>query len=191
MTGSGVGDGLDRRGFLTRGLARALGQATSLLLDELAPARYVRPPGALPEAAFVAACTRCGGCVPACPVQAIRLLGPEAGLARATPVLDVATTACAMCADMPCAAACPTEALSAPAEGWSGVTLARITLDETRCLPFRGVGCGVCARVCPVGEAALKLDAAGRPTFGPDCTGCGSCVTACVTSPSSLAASPP
>ncbi len=191
MRWSGVGDSLDRRGFLTRGLARALGQATTMLLDELAPVRHVRPPGALPEAAFVAACTRCDACVQACPVQAIQLLGPEAGMARGTPMLDLATTACVMCVDMPCAAACPTDALAVPTDGWKDVRLAAISLDETRCLPFHGVGCGVCARVCPVGETALTLDEAGRPVFGPDCTGCGSCVTACVTSPSSLAASPP
>ncbi len=191
MRGSGEGDGLNRRGFLTRGLARALGQATTMLLDELAPTHYVRPPGALPEAAFVAACTRCDACVPACPVQAIGLLGRDAGIARGTPVLDVNTTACAMCVDMPCAAVCPTAALSVPDDGWLNVRMATITLDETRCLPFHGVSCGVCARVCPVGETALTLDEAGRPIFGPDCTGCGICVTACVTNPSSLAASPP
>lgn len=185
------GSRVDRRGFLTRGLARALGQAADRLLDDIVPTHRVRPPGALPEAAFLAACTRCQECVPVCPVGAIRPLGAVEGVARGTPVLDVAITACAMCPDMPCAAACPTDALSVPAEGWSGVRMASIVVDTARCLPYREVACGVCARVCPVGEGALSLNGAGRPVFGPDCTGCGICVTACVTSPSSLAALPP
>ena len=186
-----AGGGLDRRGFLTRGLARALGRAASQWLDELAPSRAIRPPGALPEAAFLAACTRCGACAQACPVHAIRLAGPEDRLTRGTPLLEVATTACAMCVDMPCAAACPTDALDVPAGGWAEVRLAALTLDEERCLPFRGVACGVCALACPVGPQALALDGAGRPVLGAACTGCGACIGACVTVPGSLAASPP
>ena len=188
---SEVRDGLDRRGFLTRGLARAVGRAASQWLDDLAPSREVRPPGALPEAAFLAACTRCGACAEACPVHAIRLGSADDRLSRGTPLLELATTACIMCEDMPCAAVCPTDALGLPAGGWAEVRLAVLVIDEARCLPFRGVGCGVCARVCPVGAAALALDDRGRPVLGAACTGCGACITACVTAPGSLAASPP
>lgn len=60
------------------------------------------------------------------------------------------------------------------------------TVDEGRCLPFNNVQCGVCARVCPVGEAALRLDERGRPVVGEGCTGCGACIDACVTLPPSL-----
>jgi len=182
---------VDRRGFLTRGFARALGQAADRLLDEVAPTRYIRPPGALPEAAFLAACTRCQACVPVCPVSAIRPLDAEHGVARGTPVLDVAHSACVMCDDMPCVTACPTDALTRPEEGWGGVTMASIVVDRARCLPYREVACGICARACPIGERAISLDDVGGPVFGADCTGCGICVTACVTSPRSLAASPP
>ncbi|HEX5831809.1 MAG TPA: 4Fe-4S dicluster domain-containing protein [Gemmatimonadaceae bacterium] len=182
---------LNRRAFFSRGLARAVERAASAIGAAVAPPRYERPPGALPEAAFVAACTRCGACESACPVQAIVPLPTGAGLAAGTPALDVATTACLMCADMPCAAACPTEALSVPETGWRGVHLARITVDADRCIAFRDVACGVCARVCPVGDDAIVLDARGRPVLQPGCTGCGQCIAACVTSPSSLAAAPP
>jgi Fe-S-cluster-containing hydrogenase component 2 len=45
----------------------------------------------------------------------------------------------------------------------------------------------VCARACPVGPRALALDEEGRPVLKVEgCVGCGVCVRACVTSPSSL-----
>lgn len=181
---------VNRRAFFSQGFARALERAARVLDDELAPARFVRPPGALPESAFLAACTRCGACADACPPHAIRLLGADTGLAVGTPALELALTACTMCADMPCAAACPTDALDVPPAGWRGVRLASLSLDTTRCLPFQDVQCGICARICPVGEQALALDEQGRPVLGDGCTGCGACVQACVTTPSSLTASP-
>lgn len=181
---------LDRRGFFTQGLKRALREAVEVFGDTMAPARYVRPPGALPEPAFLGACTRCGACGDACPVQAIVRLAPSHGLAAGTPVLEVATTACIMCETMPCAAACPTPALEVPAGGWREATLARLLIDESRCITYRDVECGICVRVCPVGPDALSLDDRGRPVVGAACTGCGQCVNACVTTPSSLSAVP-
>ena len=182
---------VNRRAFFTQGLTRALREAVRVVESDLAPARFVRPPGSLPESTFLAACTRCGACADACPPKAIRLAGGEAGLAVGTPVLEPALTACTMCEAMPCAAACPTDALAVPAAGWSGVRLGRLRLDTARCLPYREVSCGICARVCPVGAAALALDDGGRPVLGDACTGCGACLSACVTTPSSLTLSPP
>lgn len=178
--------GSERREFLLRGLSRVLGYVGEAATSRLAPDVHIRPPGALPEAAFVAACTRCGACVSACPATAITRLPEMSGLATGTPVLRPNEMACVMCADMPCAAACPTEALSVPEGGWLDVRMGVAVVDVERCLPYRDVTCGVCARVCPVGAQALSLDVAGRPTVGAACTGCGACVTACVTAPSSM-----
>ncbi|MDQ3696538.1 MAG: 4Fe-4S dicluster domain-containing protein [Gemmatimonadota bacterium] len=179
-----------RRGFLVRGFAQALERAAGALSSSFLPASYIRPPGALPEAGFVAACTRCGDCGRACPVGAIITLPASAGFAGGTPALDLATTACIMCADMPCAAACPTDALTVPSDGWRGIRLGRLEIDESMCIAHRDVACGVCARVCPIGPAALALDERGRPALGDACTGCGACVVACVTAPSSLSVRP-
>ena len=179
---------LDRRAFFSKGFRRALVHAVDSVTDRVSPARFVRPPGALPEAAFIAACTRCGECSRACPVYAIQPLGTNTGLAAGTPALDVNFTACVMCVDMPCAASCPTDALEVPEDGWTGIRMAVLKIDEDRCIAFRDVPCGVCARVCPVGSAALALDGRGRPVIGAACTGCGSCIGACVTSPSSISA---
>jgi len=168
-----------------------LGRAVDTAAERLAgDRRYIRPPGALPEAAFLAACTRCGQCTDVCPVHAIHPLGAEHGLAAGTPALEVALTACVMCAEMPCAAACPTDALDVPDDLWRDVHIADIAIDAERCITYHGTACGVCARVCPVGETALRLDPDGHPVLGDACTGCGVCIRACVTSPSSISAAP-
>jgi len=184
------GDSVNRRGFFTQGLQRALREVVGAVGDRVAPAAYQRPPGALPEPAFVGACTRCGACGEACPVHAIVNLSSSAGLAAGTPTLDVASTACIMCETMPCAAACPTPALEVPAWGWRDAKIAEIAIDASRCITWRDVECGICVRVCPVGEDALKLDDRGRPVVGAACTGCGQCIGACVTTPSSILATP-
>ena len=181
-----MADATDRRAFFLRGFARAVERAADLVGRRLVPESHVRPPGALPEAGFVAACTRCGECARVCPVHAISMLPPDAGLAAGTPVLRPDITACIMCVDMPCASVCPTDALEVPELGWTGVRMAVASIEAERCIAYRDVTCGVCARVCPVGAAALAMDARGRPVVGPACTGCGACVTACVTHPSSI-----
>ncbi len=178
--------GSERRDFLLRGLSRMLGYAGEAVTSRFAPPLYIRPPGALPEAAFVTACTRCGECARVCPAAAISMLPERTGLATGTPVLHPEESPCLMCAEMPCAAVCPTDALSVPEEGWRGVRMAAAVIDADRCIAHRDVTCGVCARVCPVGETALALDARGRPVVGAACTGCGACVGACVTAPSSI-----
>jgi ferredoxin-type protein NapG len=181
---------LDRRSFFSQGLTRALREIVGAVEQKVVRAQYVRPPGALPEAAFLAACTRCGACADVCPVHAITKLPPSAGLAAGTPTLDVAVTACIMCETMPCAAACPTPALEVPAWGWRDAKMAQVVIEESRCITYRDVECGICARVCPVGEDALKMDDRGRPVIGAACTGCGQCLNACVTTPTSLVARP-
>lgn len=181
---------LDRRAFFSQGLRKVLGRAVDTVSDRVARRRHVRPPGALSEAAFLAACTRCGECSSACPVHAIAPLGTEHGLAAGTPALEVNVTACIMCADMPCAAACPTDALEVPDDLWRSVKMSVIAIDTERCITYRDVSCGVCARACPVGETALAIDGLGHPVLGHACTGCGACINACVTSPSSIAATP-
>ena len=149
--------------------------------------RYLRPPGALPELGFLAACTRCGDCITACPVKAIVRAPTASGLAAGTPYLNVQAQACIACADMPCANACPTEALTAPADGWAHYRLGTVEFVPERCVTFKGVECQVCAKACPVGERALAMDDDGHPVLKLEgCVGCGSCVRACITSPSSF-----
>ncbi len=149
--------------------------------------RYFRPPGALPEVAFLTACTRCGACVPVCPADAIVLLPPKAGLAAGTPHLEPRLQPCIVCADMPCAQACPTGALTLPKQGWQGYRIGALEFLPERCVTYQGTPCRVCADACPVGEAALAIDEAGHPVLKQEgCVGCGVCVRACITSPPSF-----
>ena len=43
------------------------------------PPALIRPPGALPEKAFLARCIRCGECMVACPTNTLQPLGLSAG----------------------------------------------------------------------------------------------------------------
>lgn len=180
-----------RRHFFRATLGRLLDEVRTRAERRVAPTRYIRPPGALPEIAFLAACTRCADCIAACPPGALAPAPVEAGLAARTPILDPRRQPCIVCDDMPCVAACPTEALVQPEGGWDGVKLGWLELVPERCIAFQDVTCGVCVRACPVGERALKLDAKGRPVIVPEgCVGCGACERACVTAPSSIVLHP-
>ena len=108
---------MSRQQFLREGLSRFLqglwGEAEGEAAD--APAlepSWQRPPGALPETAFVAACTRCDLCVKVCPHWALKAATRHDAPPPGTPFLhDPAADACARCPDMPCISACPTGAL--------------------------------------------------------------------------------
>jgi ferredoxin len=71
---------------------------------------WLRPPGALPEKRFTDSCSRCGNCVSACPVHAIKIdtSGKRGGGA---PFIDADTSACAVCDGLACMQVCPTGAL--------------------------------------------------------------------------------
>ena len=180
-------DPVSRRGFLSEALKFAAEKAGALLAEKMAPRRHFRPPGALAEPAFLAACTRCGYCMEACPVHAVVAAPPSSGLAAGPPIIEPTVQPCVACEGIFCASVCPTGALVVPETGWATEKIGELKLDSDRCIAFQGIECGVCARVCPVGATALDLDKAGRPVIRDGCVGCGVCVRACVTSPSSLA----
>jgi ferredoxin-type protein NapG len=173
------------RASLGRAIERMMAEAEAKVTR--GAERRLRPPGALPEVAFLAACTRCDLCIEACPPFALRRVPVDEGLAAGTPYIDVTLQACTACPDMPCAKACPTGALTLPPEGWTGYRLAAIEFVPERCVTFKGVRCEACVEACPVGERALALDADGHPVLKAEgCVGCGVCVRACISSPSSF-----
>lgn len=72
----------------------------------------LRPPGALDEDDFLAACIKCGQCVQVCPVQAIKLADLVDGFGVGVPYIDARNQACDFSCDaVQCILACPTGAL--------------------------------------------------------------------------------
>ncbi len=73
----------------------------------------LRPPGALEEHEFLAACIKCGQCVQVCPVKAIKLADAGDGFGLGVPHIEARTQACDFSCDaVQCVLACPTGALS-------------------------------------------------------------------------------
>jgi len=145
-----------------------------LLRGDLSGARAPRrPPWALGEARFVAACTRCDDCVRAC---------PEAILRRGSggfPEVDFARAGCTFCGE--CVRVCRPGALSGqePDEAWPW--RARVSGD---CLSQRGVVCRACGDGCEARAIRFRLQTGGRARIELDttlCNGCGACLSVCPT----------
>ena len=174
------------------GCLLALGAGLVARQASALPAQAVRPPGALAEEDFLAACVRCGLCVRDCPYGTLRLSDLGDPVATGTPYFTARDVPCEMCEDIPCVKACPTGALD---RQLTDITKSRMGLaalvDQENCLNFLGLRCDVCYRVCPVIDKAITLElrhnprsdrhALLLPTVHSDaCTGCGKCEKSCV-----------
>ncbi len=181
----------DRRGFLIesfRGLGRLLADAVSETITSVGGGkRYLRPPGAIDEAAFLLTCTRCGDCVKACPVDAIKLLPPSAGGAVGTPYIDPLDAPCDLCGK--CMPACEPGALLTITDPRK-VRMGTAVLEPSTCWAYQGSICDLCYQRCPYPDEAIKLEG-GKPVIVPDaCTGCGQCAYVCVSTPVSIKIEP-
>ncbi len=156
------------------------------------PPTAIRPPGALAEDDFLAACIRCGLCVRDCPFDTLVLSELGDGLVTGTPYFEARKIPCEMCDDIPCVVACPTGALD---HALTDIEDARmglaVLIDQETCLNFLGLRCDVCYRVCPVIDRAITLELMHNPrsdrhamllptVHSEHCTGCGKCERACV-----------
>lgn len=174
-------------GLLGLGVGLYARNATAL------PPAALRPPGALPEKDFAAACIRCGMCVRDCPYNMLMLAKPEDPMTTGTPYFVARQAPCEMCDDIPCVKACPTKALD---HSLTDIAKARMGLavlvDHETCLNFLGLRCDICYRVCPVIDKAITLDPQTNARTGSHtlfipvvhsdaCTGCGKCEKACPT----------
>lgn len=134
-----------RRRFLrTMGLVGGLVGAALLGLVPVVRGWFtrLRPPGALPEKDFLAACIKCGQCVQVCPVEAIKLADMGDGAGVGTPWIDPRKQACDFsCDGLQCVLACPTGALSHELDYPHQADMARaVVVRPDLCLAVRGEG---------------------------------------------------
>ncbi len=114
-----------------------------LLQHKLAHAApRLRPPGAIDEEAFLAACIKCGQCVQVCPIEAIELADLNEGLSNGTPYIVARDQACDFSCDATqCILACPTGALSHLIDKKEQVKMGVATLARPdACLARQGKG---------------------------------------------------
>jgi ferredoxin-type protein NapG len=140
-----------RRQVLRAGIACGLmtGAALFGMLPVMAhQTARLRPPGAIDEQDFLAACIKCGQCVQVCPVQAIHLADIEDGYGMGTPAILPRRQACDFSCDaLQCVLACPTGALapSVSAKEQVHMGVARLAHPD-RCLARQGRGFSGSAR---------------------------------------------
>lgn len=136
-----------------------------------------RPPGAVEEPRFFDLCTRCGDCLEACPVWAIRNEDDQEAH-PGYPVVEPNMTACTLCEDpLPCIVACETGALLPTAR--TAVRLGLAVVDISTCVVSHGELCDFCVLYCPIPEQAIRMTDEGPVISESGCTGCGSCVSMC------------
>lgn len=199
-----------RRDFLKRlfGTAAAVvgaGALSRIVVGTNDAVACIRPPGALPERDFLAACIRCGRCGDACPNQCIQPFTEkvakthaiEPGRAqRNTPVVFPRQQACMLCNAVEsdyllCTEACPTGALQKTLKQadpiLENVSMGTATVDKNLCYSYNGASCGVCVRACPFEGDALSAGMWEKPIVDPEvCVGCGLCERACVRYPQAI-----
>jgi MauM/NapG family ferredoxin protein len=180
-----------RRQFLGGAAAAVTGLLITPLLRLAGKARFLRPPGALPEEQFLQTCILCQECIRVCPTSALKPVAPGAAPAGVgTPQLVPRQGACALTPSCPhlCAQVCPVGAIRPiqPAEMRLGIAV----VEHAHCLAWdQGVKCLVCVEAC-LFEAAQAYN--GRITVNPEkCTGCGRCENACPVAGSAIRVYPP
>jgi len=194
---------LDRRQFLGR-CVQAAGSVSiiGLLLGTYSeqskslPAWAIRPPGAIDEAIFTGACVRCGLCVRACPYDILSLAKFGEQVATGTPYFIAREIPCEMCEDIPCAAACPTDALSKDLKDIRDADMGvAVFTGANTCYSTTGVAqCRACYLACPIKHEAITMEmteSSGCVYFEPtvhseNCTGCGKCEKHCLTDEASI-----
>jgi len=136
-------------------------------------ADWLRPPGAVEESLFLDRCTKCGDCIGACAPGAI-VTHPTDG----TPVLFADRGPCLLCEDLPCIAACATDALM-PVGGIRDVRMGVAVVTHRLCTA--GDGCHACVSKCPTDALTMDFESMRLNLDRDACVGCGICESVCRT----------
>jgi ferredoxin-type protein NapF len=146
----------------------------------------IRPPWSGAEDDFLARCTRCGDCQPACPTRIITI--GDGGF----PEIDFRRGECTFCAA--CVEACQPKALAVrDADGIRQPWRLKAHISDD-CFPRHGVVCHTCGDHCAPG-AIRFIPQAGTvalpEVIAANCTGCGACLAPCPATAITLAAGRP
>lgn len=184
-------------GGLTAGVSLPFLSRLDGQIHTVSDARLIRPPGSLPEKAFLSLCQRCGLCMKACPTNVINPALTEGGLAGFwTPNLIMTQGYCEFTCTL-CGSVCPTGAIrdiTVKEKVETPISIGSAYFDRGRCLPWSGNGpCIVCEEHCPTSPKAIYFYEG--TVNGPDntkvrvklpqvdlkrCVGCGICENKCV-----------
>lgn len=140
----------------------------------------IRPPGALVEDKFNAACVRCHACLSVCPVAIIEPAGFDKGFDKVyTPVLNFSKNKCVFCGK--CGEVCPNGTLIKLPR--SEIKIGTAVINEKTCYawdpdPSTDRTCMQCKKVCKYDAVSSTGDY--RPIVNVEaCTGCGACEQKC------------
>lgn len=162
-----------------------LGGMIKLLSDNPDPDKIeeepsvLRPPGALKEEQFLAACIRCQRCKDSCPKGCIKLAGSHDKTHSGTPFIIARNNACDLCLE--CTVSCPTGALL-PVEKKQDVKMGTAVIDKNTCVSHNETGiCGACFTACPLKYKAINATRHNAPVItDKNCVGCGLCEEICI-----------
>jgi MauM/NapG family ferredoxin protein len=156
--------------------------------------KLIRPPGALPEPQFLAACVKCGECMKVCPTNALQPASNQAGPEGLwTPVLVPKIGYCEYYCSL-CSQVCPTGAIKElKIREKTKIKIGSAWVNKNRCIPYAlGRSCNVCEEKCPTSPKAIRMmetemqipdgtvEYQEVPVVDLDlCIGCGICETLC------------
>ena len=173
-----------------RGLLVGVGVGGSLAaLTRLDPrvrkrtGRWLRPPGAVPEPDFLAACVRCGACLRVCVTHTLQAAGFEHGWIRwGTPIHDMRVAGCEQQCNL-CGEACPTGAIRRlPLKERQHAKVGTAVLCRDRCVAWSlDRLCLLCDEACPYNAVVFReMEGHKRPVVDESrCNGCGMCESVC------------
>ena len=167
----------------------SVGVLKTALAKRAPVSRLIRPPGALPEEDFLAACTRCSECIKVCRTNVLQPTLLEAGFEGIwTPRLmprrqtQIEEGGCLKYCNL-CTLVCPTNALrKLTLKEKQQFRLGLSNLARDRCLAWDwNTPCKLCYDYCPYDAIELKpIDGMLRPVLNHDkCMGCGTCEHVC------------
>lgn len=133
----------------------------------------IRPPWALPEQAFIALCSGCGGCRDECP-RGLLQKGADG-----FPVIDFSQGGCDFCGE--CVDACARGALTRRyhGAGWGPWRIKAVIGAD--CLNSLGIACRQCVELCRLHAIQMSSDlGVHSPVVDLQrCNGCGACLSEC------------